>query len=753
MVEFPSAVAVPSTSDYAPKAFDPSLLTNLPAAYYQGVQSRQAQQLNDYKIQSAQQQNQLARAFPNGLPTDPRTGAIDYGQVAQTLARFGDVGGAMSTLQQAPPPMSPLLGGQPQGQPPQGVGGGAPAAVPAMQPQQAPSPQQQPAAQPAAAGPAPSGGTVAALASSVGAPSTVAQNVARAIGVDPGAPLNDAQQQRASGLLQGYATRQSGAGLQRLQSAIYGQESGSGANTQTSVTGARGGMQIEPDTFKRYASAGESIDNPVDNKAVGDRILADYWKKYNGDPARAAVAYFSGPGNVAPAGSPTPWKTDKADPTGKTVSSYVNDVLRKMGGEQLRQGMSPSGPRVASAFAALPQEAAAAAGGGEGRGNLPPSANAVSPRPQPGSGMGGGAAPGAGQANVGAAAAPAPGPAAPVPAQQPQQQPLVPQVPLPAGLKGMDPEQAVTVMRQEAARYAQMPNGKGQAAFWNDYADRVEASIKPVAVNSMTSLVDPRTGKPVFQGAGAAAISQRGDGATLDADAESYRQTGKLPPNMGRGIQGAAEAQRIRERAVQQEIEEGGNPADWPTRWQSFGAEAAGRRVLETRSQTLKLAENEATTLIPRVRDISAKVSRTNYPTINALIEAADQGKGGTDVIKLGIAINSLIPVYARVLKPVGQITEGDTHRAMDILNKAWSDGQINGALDQMEVELKSARAALEKTLEESRGGSGKKKGTSPDAGSSSSSAPPKVMTKDEYDALPSGRQFTAPDGSVRVKP
>jgi soluble lytic murein transglycosylase-like protein len=114
--------------------------------------------------------------------------------------------------------------------------------------------------------------------------------------------------------------------------ALYAQESGSGKNTATSVTGARGGMQIQPGTFAQYAKPGENIDNEKDNLAVGKRIVDDLSAKTGGDPARIAVGYFSGPGNIAPPGSPTPWKVDKADPTGKTVSSYVADVTKRLGG-------------------------------------------------------------------------------------------------------------------------------------------------------------------------------------------------------------------------------------------------------------------------------------------------------------------------------------------------------------------------------------------------------------------------------------
>jgi hypothetical protein len=118
----------------------------------------------------------------------------------------------------------------------------------------------------------------------------------------------------------------------RIADAIYAQESGSGQNARTSSAGARGGMQIMPETFAQWARPGERIDNPLDNVRVGRRIVDAYSKKYDGDPARVAVAYFSGPGNVAPPGHPTPWLRDAVDANGKSTSSYVQDVVRRVRG-------------------------------------------------------------------------------------------------------------------------------------------------------------------------------------------------------------------------------------------------------------------------------------------------------------------------------------------------------------------------------------------------------------------------------------
>lgn len=120
--------------------------------------------------------------------------------------------------------------------------------------------------------------------------------------------------------------------VDRIDQAIHGQESGGAANSPTSINGAVGGHQILPATFAQYAKPGESIDSAGDNATVGKRIIADYTQKYAGDPARVAVAYFSGPGNVSPPGSAVPYINDAKDGNGKSTSSYVQDVLGKMGG-------------------------------------------------------------------------------------------------------------------------------------------------------------------------------------------------------------------------------------------------------------------------------------------------------------------------------------------------------------------------------------------------------------------------------------
>lgn len=136
-----------------------------------------------------------------------------------------------------------------------------------------------------------------------------------------------------------------------LTNAIFGQESNWNPDARTSVTGARGIGQIQPQTFAQYALPGENINNPADNAAVGRRIISYLYSRYGFDPARIATAYFSGPKNVSTKNSATPYIQDRADPTGKRISSYVTDVVKRVGKlAQAGQDQPVSASDILSAF-------------------------------------------------------------------------------------------------------------------------------------------------------------------------------------------------------------------------------------------------------------------------------------------------------------------------------------------------------------------------------------------------------------------
>lgn len=136
--------------------------------------------------------------------------------------------------------------------------------------------------------------------------------------------------------------------LASISKGILGQESGNNPNIGSSIDGAIGQAQIMPGTFAQYAKPGEDINNPDDNLAVHQRILQDLSNRSGGDPARIAVGYFSGPGNIAGPDSPTPWKKDRTDGNGKSVSSYVSDVLGRVGNAVVPSAQAAEMPQTAA---------------------------------------------------------------------------------------------------------------------------------------------------------------------------------------------------------------------------------------------------------------------------------------------------------------------------------------------------------------------------------------------------------------------
>lgn len=109
-------------------------------------------------------------------------------------------------------------------------------------------------------------------------------------------------------------------------SQIFLQQETSGGKTDPSNP-----FQVQRGTFDRFAQPGESWNNVADRNAVAQRMLAKFNQDYGGDVGRIATAYFSGEGNVAPAGSATPYLKNVSDSNGKTVASYVSDIVRRAG--------------------------------------------------------------------------------------------------------------------------------------------------------------------------------------------------------------------------------------------------------------------------------------------------------------------------------------------------------------------------------------------------------------------------------------
>lgn len=123
----------------------------------------------------------------------------------------------------------------------------------------------------------------------------------------------------------------------------------------------------------------------------------------------------------------------------------------------------------------------------------------------------------------------------------------------------------------------------------------------------------------------------------------------------------------------------------------SASAMAASKSLAVITANVLS-ASNEADNMIRIIRKYNPLVSRGQYPDLNAIQVAVDKKTGGTDIVALNTAINGAINAYARAINPKGVATVKDKEHAREILNSAYSKGQLDTILNVMQEEMDAAK-------------------------------------------------------------
>jgi hypothetical protein len=213
--------------------------------------------------------------------------------------------------------------------------------------------------------------------------------------------------------------------------------------------------------------------------------------------------------------------------------------------------------------------------------------------------------------------------------------------------------------------------------------------------------------------------------------------------NVGRNAQGAANLIAIKERAAEILKERGLNPEQAAQvindNTAAFQGDKSGARIMANRVAQIEQAGHIALNTADRVIETSKAVPRTKYSDINAIMINAKNRTGDEAVINYGIALTTLINNYARTFGGGNAaLTEGARKEAHDLLQKEWSQGQIETAIKQMKKEIASEL----KGAEEAREGWGK-------LGVTADSKPLKVKTPAEAQDLAPGTKYETPDGRV----
>ncbi|HEY2482271.1 MAG TPA: lytic transglycosylase domain-containing protein [Caulobacteraceae bacterium] len=105
---------------------------------------------------------------------------------------------------------------------------------------------------------------------------------------------------------------------ERLVTAVAWQESHFNPHA-VSRKGARGAMQLMPETARRLGVDADDLEGNIDG---GAQYLSSMMRRFGGDQAKALAAYNAGPGAVERYGGVPPYAETKA---------YVDSILGRMG--------------------------------------------------------------------------------------------------------------------------------------------------------------------------------------------------------------------------------------------------------------------------------------------------------------------------------------------------------------------------------------------------------------------------------------
>lgn len=181
------------------------------------------------------------------------------------------------------------------------------------------------------------------------------------------------------------------------------------------------------------------------------------------------------------------------------------------------------------------------------------------------------------------------------------------------------------------------------------------------------------------------------DAARLTAE-ETLRGDWHGTVGMGRN---AASMRKIADERAKIAKEKGMSGADLAANTAEFMGIISAERVLGTRGAGIDLGIAEAQKFAPMVLELSDKVDRTRFPTVNALQLAMEKGAGGEDVVRLTDALNAYKMAYTQILTRGGMPTDDSRRRSDEVIDKAWSNGQIRAAIDQLNKEMMAARSAV----------------------------------------------------------
>jgi hypothetical protein len=177
------------------------------------------------------------------------------------------------------------------------------------------------------------------------------------------------------------------------------------------------------------------------------------------------------------------------------------------------------------------------------------------------------------------------------------------------------------------------------------------------------------------------------------AAAHRYRADGTLPPNMGRGAQGAAESKRIRAIATALDAQAGESPEDARIRQLALKGDVGAIAAMRKREVAVGANVKNFDFNADQVLQLSNKVDRTGVPLINAWMNAGRRSVAGNpDLAAFDVAVKTTVNEFAQIVSGTtsGGSTEGEKKKAEALLNAQQTPEQVLSVINQMRIESKN---------------------------------------------------------------
>jgi hypothetical protein len=315
--------------------------------------------------------------------------------------------------------------------------------------------------------------------------------------------------------------------------------------------------------------------------------------------------------------------------------------------------------------------------------------------------------------------------------------------------------QDVTPQGMQSGSRSMTAEEKKQYGLSEDQPAQIDASGKVSLLNEQQeknnglmnvgaggTVFDPKTRQPVFRNTTDATLT---DDAT-NTMADQYLAGDKsVLQNLGRGAQGAANLVKLRNTIQDRANARGMDGNAIAQSMISYVGDTARERTAATQEGRMVPAGIEASGAIELGRAASAQVPRTRWVPVNKALQAYERGTSDPKLRAFGAANTTIINTYARAINPNGVGTVADKEHAREMLSTADGPDAYNAVLDQMQKEIELAHTSPS----QARAGFAQQRAARL---SGSSSSPAQVSSQQQYMALPSGTQYVAPDGSIRVK-